>query len=82
MDFSWLINQQSTAVFVGLRKRQRAHLLQALDSLAKNPYPEMAGRFQDAKGRLFYIKQFGEFVITYFVDDPVRQIHIVDLVKV
>lgn len=30
----------------------------------------------------FFIKQFGEFVITYFVDDPVRQIHIVDLVKV
>jgi len=56
--------------------------LQALDSLAKNPYPEMAGSFQDSKGRLFYIKQFGEFVITYFVDDPVRQIHIVDLVKV
>jgi hypothetical protein len=82
MDFSWLINQQSTAVFVGLRKRERTHLLQALDSLAKNPYPEMTGSFQDSKGRVFNIKQFGEFVITYFVDDPVRQIQIVDLVKV
>jgi hypothetical protein len=61
------------------RGRQRALIMRFIRSLAANPFALGDFTDQDATLRTRQIKIVGEYAVTYWVDDPVKTVMVVDV---
>lgn len=69
-------------IFAAANKSQREELLRIFQTLADNPY--QCGDYveKDLSGRGFQVKRFGHWLITFWLDDPVRELRIVEIKRV
>jgi hypothetical protein len=63
-------------------KREREDLLRIFRSLADSPHQQGDWIQKGRSGREFQVKRFGRWLITFWPDDPVLELRVVDLRKV
>ena len=68
--------------FASRNKREREDLLRIFKSLAASPYQKGDWRQKTKSGRELNAKRFGKWLVTYWLDDPVREVRIVDVKKI
>ena len=77
--WQWLLNRETAEVLDHCSRRERIRLVAALDHIAK--YPFAAGLTQHTTGRKSPVTRavFGRWAITWWVDFPAKEIHILDI---
>lgn len=81
-NHNFVADDKVIELFSEVTKRDREELLRLFRSLANNPY-QKGERLQRAKsGREFQIKRFGKWLVTYWVDEAVLELRVVDVKKV
>ncbi len=70
------------AFFTTCTKREREDLLRIFKSLAAAPYQKADWRQPTKSGRELDVKRFGKWLVTFWLDDPVLEIRIVDVKKI
>jgi hypothetical protein len=68
--------------FSGCTKREREDLLRLFRSLADSPHQRGDWLQKGRSGREFQVKRFGRWLVTFWPDDPVLELRVVDLKKV
>jgi len=63
-------------------KREREDLLRLFRSLADSPHQKGEWIQKGRSGREFQVKRFGRWIVTFWPDDPVLELRVVDLKKV
>ena len=70
------------AVFTDRSRREREDLLKIFKTLAESPYQTGEWRQKTKSGRELQVKRFGKWLVTFWLDDPVREMRIVDVKKI
>jgi hypothetical protein len=68
--------------FISRNKREREDLLRIFKTLATSPYQKGDWLQKTRSGRELDVKRFGKWLVTYWLDDPVLEVRIVDVKKV
>jgi hypothetical protein len=63
-------------------KREREDLLRLFRSLADSPHQRGDWIQKGRSGREFQVKRFGRWLVTFWPDNPVLELRVVDLKKV
>jgi len=63
-------------------KRDREDLLRLFRSLADSPHQRGDWIQKGRSGREFQVKRFGRWLVTFWPDDPVLELRVVDVKKV
>jgi hypothetical protein len=53
-----------------------------LGTLAESPYQTGEWRQKTKSGREVQVKRFGRWLVTFWLDDPVREVRIIDVKKI
>ncbi|HEX4265459.1 MAG TPA: hypothetical protein VH597_14075 [Verrucomicrobiae bacterium] len=69
------------AVFTECLKREREDLLKIFKALAESPYQTGEWRQKTKSGGELQVKRFGKWLVSFWLDDPVLEIRIVDIKK-
>ncbi|MDA1272831.1 MAG: hypothetical protein O2960_02090 [Verrucomicrobia bacterium] len=81
-DFCYAVDQSVLELFTICRQREREELLRIFQSLAKEPFRRGDFVQKAASGREMQVKRFGHWLITYWPDQPVLELRIVDLKRI
>ena len=68
--------------FSGRSRREREELLRIFAALAEDAYQRGDWRQQTKSGRELEVKRFGKWLISFWLDDPVLEVRIVDVKKI
>jgi hypothetical protein len=68
--------------FSQCNKREREDLLRLFRYLADSPHQRGDWLQKGRSGREFQVKRFGRWLVTFWPDDPVLELRVVDLKKV
>ena len=79
---TFVVDDKVVAVFTECSKREREDLLKIFKSLADSPYQKGEWRQRTKSGRELQVKRFGKWLVSFWLDDPVLEIRIVDAKKV
>ena len=66
-------------LFAERTKREREELLKIFNALAESPYQTGEWRQKTRSGRELQVKRFGKWLITFWLDEPVLEVRIVDV---
>lgn len=77
--YTWSVEGDAYRFLVGLPKRKRRRLEQAIESLVKRPFQEPLIVEQDADGQHLAVAAVDDCVITYHADHAVRRIRITEI---
>ena len=69
-------------LFAERNKREREELLKIFKALADSPYQKVEWRQKTESGRELQVKRFGRWLISFWLDEPVLEVRIVDVKKV
>jgi hypothetical protein len=80
--YSYALGDEAVRAFTTLNVRRRGKLLRAFDLLARVPAGH--GDFQEfgESGHIYEIKLIDDMIITWWVDDAVREIRILRIERV
>jgi hypothetical protein len=78
----FVVDDTVMAVFTERSRREREDLLKIFKSLAESPYQPGEWRQKTKLGREVQVKRFGRWLVTFWLDDPVREIRIMDVKKI
>jgi hypothetical protein len=78
----YVVDDKVMAVFTECSKREREDLLKIFKALAESPYQTGEWRQKTKSGRELQVKRFGKWLVSFWLDDPVLEIRIVDVKKV
>ena len=67
--------------FSALRPREREQVLRAFDQLADDPFQSGDFVHRQPGIRDYQVKQFGRWVVSWWVDHPVCEVRIVQLLR-
>ena len=68
--------------FAGRTRREREELLRIWRELAASPYRKGEWLQRTAGGRELQVQRSGCWLVRYWLDDPVREVRIVDIERV
>ena len=68
--------------FTERNKRERDELLKIFRALAESPYQKGEWRQKTKSGRELQVKRFGQWLVNFWLDDPVLEVRIVDVKKI
>jgi hypothetical protein len=69
-------------LFTERNKREREELLKIFQALADSPYQTGEWRQKTKSGRELQVKRFGKWLISFWLDEPVLEVRIIDVKKV
>jgi hypothetical protein len=78
---SFVVDDRVMAVFAECSQREREELLKIFKSLAQSPYQKGEWRQKTKSGGELQVTRFGKWLISFWLDDPVLEVRIVDLKK-
>ena len=78
----FVVDDTVIAVFTDRSRREREDLLKIFRALADSPYQLGEWRQKTKSGREMQVKRFGRWLVTFWLDDPVREIRIIDVKKI
>ena len=80
--FTFAVDESVIAIFSASTKRDREQLMRIFYLLANNPMQR--GDFVEisSSGRELQVKRFGKWLVTFWPDQPVFELRIVDVQKV
>jgi hypothetical protein len=78
----FVVDDTVMAVFTDRSRRERDDLLKIFQALAESPYQTGEWRQKTKSGRELQVKRFGKWLVTFWLDDPVREMRIVDVKKI
>jgi hypothetical protein len=79
MAYRVLVAADALLEFNGQAKRARLKLIDIFSQIGAFPEAEIDHRVQLANGRTANVRHFGRWIITYFIDSPVRDVHILEI---
>jgi len=79
--YKYLLRTEALEFFHQRTSREREVLIRHFKSLAEYPAQEADYEY-DEGGATTAVKHFGSWQITYWLDDPVRHVHILDIASV
>ena len=79
--YRWIVADDATRILDVLTRRQRAVLFRHFDHIGA--FPEQPAERESGAGRhpARRVKMFGSWRITWWVDSPVKEVHILDIEK-
>jgi hypothetical protein len=77
--WQWLLTRDAAEIFDRCTRRERIRLVAAIDHIAC--FPLVAGAEHLVLGRKspIYCATFGKWAVTWWVDFPAKEIHILDI---
>lgn len=80
--YGYALGEEAVHGFASLPPRQRAHLLRALDRLARRP--NQPGDYQEAgaSGRIYEVKLVDDRLLTWWTDHAAKEVRIVRIESV
>lgn len=78
----FVVDDEVMAVFTECSKREREDLLKIFKALAESPYQMGEWQQKTKSGGELQVKRFGKWLVSFWLDDPVLEIRIVDVKKV
>lgn len=69
-------------LFAERNKREREELLKIFKSLAESPYQNGEWRQKTRSGRELQVKRFGKWLVSFWLDEPVLEVRIIDVKKI
>ncbi len=84
MSKAWkvVLDEEVLSVLLAARFAERKKLLAALESLKKNPYQQGDFVEHDEVDRPLDVKVFGVFLLTYWRDNLVKELRVVEIERV
>jgi hypothetical protein len=79
---SFVADKAVLQLFAERNKREREELLKIFKALAESPYQESEWRQKTKSGRELQVKRFGKWLVSFWLDDPVLEVRIVDVKKI
>jgi hypothetical protein len=80
--YSYAVDDSVLEFFSASKRREREQLMRVFALLADDPFQKGDFVEKSKSGRELQVKRFGKWMITYWPDDPVTELRIVDIVKV
>lgn len=81
-DYCYAVDDSVLEVFAASSKREREQLMRIFAGLADDPFQKGDYIERTTSGREVQMKRFGKWLVTYWPDDPVTELRIIDLRKV
>ena len=78
----FVVDDAVMAFFTDRSKREREDLLRVFKALAESPYQKGDWRQKTKSGRELQVKRLGKWLVAFWLDDPVREVRIVDVKKI
>jgi hypothetical protein len=79
MRYIYTLDQGVVATILSSKGKTRIELLRIFEKLAEEPYTDGDWVEQSAAGRPVQVKQFKNWLVTYWPDHFVKQLRIADL---
>ena len=80
--FELLLHQEVLDAFRKTRGENKKRLSSLFSVLPANPYIQSDGSYEDQKGRIVQQLRVRNYLIEYVIDDPMREIKILELRKI
>ncbi|MDA1068343.1 MAG: hypothetical protein O3C43_17785 [Verrucomicrobia bacterium] len=80
--FELLLHLDALETLRKVRGENRKQIVRFLSVLPTNPYLQPDTTYEDRKGRIVSKIRIRSYILEYIVDDPVREIKIIELTKV
>ncbi len=78
--YRWSVSQQVVEQLLNVRgSRKRQKLIDFFDRLAADPEGLSEEQFSDDEGNVYQLVAFERWLITYHVDDAIRQVNVLAL---
>lgn len=81
MNYRYVMDCAVAEDVLQLSFRQRNEFVQIFRVLANDPYQEGDLTFKDSDGRYIQKKKFGQWLVSYWPDHPVKEVRIVGIQK-
>ena len=81
-EYHYAVDDCVLDFFSNCTKREREQLMRVFLALADDPFQKGDYVQRTASGREVQVKRFGKWLITFWPDDPVTELRIIDLRKV
>lgn len=78
----FVVDDTVMGFFIERSKREREDLLKIFRTLADSPYQTGEWRQRTKSGRELQVKRFGKWLVSFWLDDPVLEVRIVDVKKI
>ena len=78
----FVVDDTVMGFFIERSKREREDLLKIFRTLADSPYQAGEWRQRTKSGRELQVKRFGKWLVSFWLDDPVLEVRIVDVKKI
>ena len=76
--YKYTVDESVFHVFANCNKRQREELLRIFNFLSRQPFTEGDTTQPDRTGRHCQVKRFGDWLIVYWAEHLVGEVHIID----
>jgi hypothetical protein len=81
-EHKFVVDDSVVEYFLERTKREREDLLRIFKSLAASPYQRGEWIQRTKLGREIQVKRFRSWIVRFWLDDPVREVRIVDVEKI
>lgn len=78
LGYTFAVDGAVLEFFTTCSKRDRNRLLKIFDSLADDPF-QKGDALKLGSGREMQVKRFEKWLVTFWLDDPVKEIKITDV---
>lgn len=78
----YVVDDTVMQLFTEHSKREREDLLKFFKALAEDPYQQGEWRQKTKSGRELQVKRSGKWLVSYWLDDPVLEVRILDVKKI
>jgi hypothetical protein len=75
-NYEFVLSGEAARFLLGSPARVRVQAEGIFDSLASNPFVEADFAEHGPTGRVYYVKVYGDIIVTYWADHAVREIRI------
>lgn len=77
--YAYAVDDSVLEFFNTCTKRERERLLRVFIALANDPFQKGDYVERSRSGRHVQVKRFGKWLITYWPDDPVTELRVIDI---
>ncbi len=78
-DYEVILHERAWSALAATKGAQTRRLLALLDELKATPFRQGDFQQQDGSGRVNEVSLLGDWLVTFWSDHAVAQIHVVDL---
>lgn len=81
VPFELLLHEDAIASLKKVRGANRRSITGFLERLIADPYQPADNTYYDLKGRVVFKRLIGRYIVDYSVDDPVKEIKVLRIVR-